>query len=380
MTFGQFAGHDRHNLRSPSEGREAVRCSAAQPSLQHSDRFGGTGQGAEIMMDIWQSIVAKIVSPNGIVAGLLFLTAFGSALVAYWKIEEHKSVRDFFEFAFPKEVILHPSARADLLFWITKRFLMPVVLIPVGFSFVAGMAYVTNQLISTLFHLQGTLIPGEPSPLIIVLFTFSMIIAYDLSYYLYHLAQHKIPILWELHKVHHSAEVLVGITKDRVHPLDDLMNRVWDGLIPGICFGLWTVVSLDPVEATIFGINVYVMRNLLMMDFVRHTHFKISFGALDNFILSPHWHQLHHSVDPQHYDRNFGLLFSFWDRLFGTACVPKPDESFTFGLMDRDVREYQSLFGLYVLPLKKMAGHVAGWMHLGRRPAAPSPRTDMSEP
>lgn len=315
-----------------------------------------------ILSDIVQTVTDKIMSPGGAAAGLLFLTALGSALVAYMKIEEHKSVRDFFDFAFPKEVILHPSAKADALFWITKRFIMPVVLIPFGFSFVAGMAYLVHQLITTTFQLQAPLIPGEPSALVIVIFTVTMIVAYDLSYYLYHMAQHKIPILWELHKVHHSAEVLVGITKDRVHPLDDLMNRAWDGVIPGIAFGIWTVISLDPVEAAIFGINVYVMRNILMMDFVRHTHFKISFGALDNVILSPHWHQLHHSVDPAHYDKNFGLLFSFWDLLFGTACVPKPGEDFKFGLMDRNVREYQSLWGLYVLPLQRMGGHIAKWV------------------
>ncbi len=328
-----------------------------------------------MLVDIWQAVIAKVMSPNGAAAGLLFLTAFGSALFAYWKVEEHKSVKDFFEFALPKEIIMHPSARADALFWITKYFLMPIVLIPFGFSFVAGVAYAVSQTIRVIFHFEGTLIPGEATPLIVVAFTVSMIVAYDLSYYLYHLAQHKIPILWELHKVHHSAEVLVGITKDRVHPLDNLMNRAWDGVIPGICFGLWMVVSLDPVEATIFGINVYVMRNLLMMDFVRHTHFKISFGALDKYILSPHWHQLHHSKNPRHYDKNFGLLFSFWDRLFGTACVPEPDETFQFGLMDRDARQYQSLFGLYILPLKKMGEHIARWTRRVR-PAAPT-ETDL---
>jgi len=328
------------------------------------------------LADVWQIFSDKIFTANGAAAGLLFLTAFGAALFAYWRVEEHKSFSGFFEFALPKEVILHPSAKADALFWITKHFLMPVILVPLGFSFIAGTAFAVNQLIRSVFHIDGTLIPGEPSPLIIVIFTATMIVAYDLSYYLYHLAQHKIPILWELHKVHHSAEVLVGITKDRVHPLDDLMNRAWDGVIPGICFGIWTVISLDPVEATVFGINVYVMRNLLMMDFVRHTHFKISFGPLDNVILSPHWHQLHHSVDPHHYDKNFGLLFSFWDRLFGTACVPKPDESFKFGLMDRDVREYQSLFGLYILPLKKMAGHVARWI----KPLRPTDPAQTEQP
>src|SRR6218665_3902828 len=208
-------------------------------------------------------IVSKLINTftgeNGITLFLLFMTAFVSALIAYWKVEEHKSVRDFLSFALPKEVIMHPSARAGRLFYVTKRLIMPVLLIPAGIVFVALVGYGTNQLVSFVFQLHGPIFAGDTPWWVLVLFTLSMLLAYDISYYLYHVAQHKIPFLWELHKVHHSAEVLVGITKDRVHPLDDLMNRMWDGVIPGICFGLWSVIALDPVELTVFGINVYVM-------------------------------------------------------------------------------------------------------------------------
>jgi sterol desaturase/sphingolipid hydroxylase (fatty acid hydroxylase superfamily) len=304
-------------------------------------------------------IVEKLSHINLLTLGLLLLTALGSAVVAYWRTVKQKSFRDFFDFAFPAEVIMHPSARADALFWITKRLVMPFLLIPAGVTFVAATGYATNQAVGWLFSISQPLIPGPAGPVTIILFTATMLVAYDISYYLYHVAQHRFPFLWELHKVHHSAEVMVGITKDRVHPLDDLMNRIWDGVIPGISFGLWSLIALNPVEIAIFGINVYVIRNILMMDFVRHTHLKISFGRLNGVILCPHWHQVHHSVDPRHYDKNFGLLFSFWDRIFGTQFIPDPDEDLKFGLIDRDVRDYQSLFGLYVLPLKKMANHIA---------------------
>ncbi|MER9458513.1 MULTISPECIES: sterol desaturase family protein [unclassified Mesorhizobium] len=303
-------------------------------------------------------IVEKLSHINLLTLGLLLLTALGSAVVAYWRTVEQKSFRDFFDFAFPAEVIMHPSARADALFWITKRLVMPFLLIPAGVTFVAATGYATNQAVGWLFSISQPLIPGPAGPVTIILFTATMLVAYDISYYLYHVAQHRFPFLWELHKVHHSAEVMVGITKDRVHPLDDLMNRIWDGVIPGISFGLWSLIALNPVEIAIFGINVYVIRNILMMDFVRHTHLKISFGRLNGVILCPHWHQVHHSVDPRHYDKNFGLLFSFWDRIFGTQFIPDPDEDLKFGLIDRDVRDYQSLFGLYVLPLRKMANHI----------------------
>lgn len=311
--------------------------------------------------EIISKIANKLSGDNLLTLSLLLATAFGSALIVYWRTVEHKSFRDFFDFAFPPEILWHPSARADALFWITKRLIMPFLFIPAGITFVAGMGYATNRLLGWLFNIHEPII-SDPGPLTIVVFTATMLLAYDISYYLYHYAQHRFPFLWELHKVHHSAEVMVGITKDRVHPLDDLMNRAWDGVIAGTCFGIWSVIALDPVEVTLFGINVYVIRNILMMDFVRHTHLKISFGPLNHIILCPHWHQLHHSVDPRHYDKNFGLLFSFWDRLFRTQFVPEPNEDFKFGLMDRDARDYQSLPGLYILPLKKMWRHLASFM------------------
>ncbi|MCO5090841.1 sterol desaturase family protein [Bosea sp. (in: a-proteobacteria)] len=311
--------------------------------------------------EILNKFITKLYAIDYVTPFLILATALVCAAIVYLRKVKDKSFRDFFDFMFPEEIILHPSARADAMFWVTKKLLMPLLLIPAGATFVAAVGYATNRAISWGFGIEGPLIEGPPGPITLVIFTVTMLLAYDISYYLYHVAQHRYPFLWELHKVHHSAEVMVGITKDRVHPLDDLMNRMWDGVIPGICFGVWSVIALNPVEVVVFGLNVYVLRNILMMDFVRHTHLPISFGPLDKYVLSPHWHQVHHSVDPRHYDKNFGLLLSIWDRFFGTSYVPDPDEKLKFGLVDRDVRDYQSLAGLYILPLRKM------WRHIARR-------------
>ena len=227
------------------------------------------------------SIYDKISAANLLAAGLLLLSALLCAIIAYWRTVEQKSFKEFFEFALPPEIAFHPSAKADLLFWITRRAIMPFLMLPAGITFVVAVGYATNKVLGTIFGIHEPLLGGPAGPVTVVIFTVTMLLAYDISYYLYHVAQHRFPFLWELHKVHHSAEVMVGITKDRVHPLDELMNRAWDGVIPGICFGIWTLISLNPVEVTIFGVNVYIMRNILMMDFVRHTHFKISFGPLN---------------------------------------------------------------------------------------------------
>jgi sterol desaturase/sphingolipid hydroxylase (fatty acid hydroxylase superfamily) len=154
-----------------------------------------------------------------------------------------------------------------------------------------------------------------------------------------------------------------------VHPIDEIMNRWWDGVIPGLCYGIWLFFALDPVELTVFGVNVYFLRNtLLMMDFVRHTNWKFTYGRyLSLILLSPHYHQLHHSVAEKHWDKNYGLGLVLWDRMFGTLVVPEPDEDFHFGLTENEHEEYQSLYKLHVLPLQKIARRLH--LHRPRREA-----------
>ena len=310
------------------------------------------------METIGDVVLRKLTAENLAALGLLLSSSVIAALVMYVRSSGSASLRGFVSFAFPREILYHRSARADFLFWITRKMVMPIVLLPAVLAVVITVGYGVHLALNSLFgpDLHGS---GDASWETLFFFTVSMLLAYDLSYYIYHYAQHRFPVLWELHKVHHSAEVMVGITKDRVHPLDDIMNRVWDGFTVGTVYGVWLFFALDPVEVTIFGINVYVMRNILMMDFVRHTHLKVSFGRLGNaIVLCPHYHQLHHSMAPEHHDKNFGLMLPIWDRLFGTLVIPKPGESFNFGLSDGASHEYQSLAGLYLLPLRRMAARI----------------------
>jgi sterol desaturase/sphingolipid hydroxylase (fatty acid hydroxylase superfamily) len=288
--------------------------------------------------------------------GILLLVFWGAvalaAVVTYLQVAEPRSIRAFFVHLVPSASLRHPSARADILFWLSRRLFFPLLVLPLTFStIVAG--HLTYSMLEGLVGAQVRA-AGEPGHLALIAFTITMFLAYDLSYYLYHVLQHRIRFMWELHKVHHSAEVMVGVTKDRIHPLDEIMNNWWNGLIPGATFGVWLFFLQDPVELTIFGINVYFIRNaLLMMDFVRHTHMKFSYGRwLNAIFICPHYHQLHHSVAQEHWDRNFGLSLTLWDWLFGTLVVPKPNEDFVFGLQNREAEEYRSVLRLYWVPIK----------------------------
>jgi sterol desaturase/sphingolipid hydroxylase (fatty acid hydroxylase superfamily) len=323
----------------------------------------------ETMRHFGELAWGHVSGENGVELLLLWISVIVAAIVTYIRANpDHWSFRDFMRHVLPPEVYRHPSARADFLFWLSRRIFMPLLVMPLVIpTVVAGhFAY------WVLTNIVGP--PGQPAtpagPVMLFAFTLTMLLAYDLSYYLYHRMQHEIPILWELHKVHHSAQVMVGVTRDRVHPIDDIMNRWWDGVIPGLCYGIWLFFALDPVELTVFGVNVYFLRNtFLMMDFVRHTNWKFSYGRyLSMVFLSPHYHQLHHSIAPNHWDKNYGLGLTIWDRMFGTLVVPEPDEDFAFGLTDNEHEEYQSLYKLHVVPLKKIAGRIG--LHGPRREPA----------
>ncbi|MCX7900625.1 MAG: sterol desaturase family protein, partial [Methylocystis sp.] len=66
-------------------------------------------------------ILSRVSSEALTLSALLLMTALGSALVVYWRSREKKSLRDFASFLAPRELLTHPSARADFAFWITRR-------------------------------------------------------------------------------------------------------------------------------------------------------------------------------------------------------------------------------------------------------------------
>jgi sterol desaturase/sphingolipid hydroxylase (fatty acid hydroxylase superfamily) len=292
--------------------------------------------------------------------GLVWATVGFAAVLTYARSNVGRTgLRGFLRHALPEGTLRHRSARADFLFWLSRRLFMPLFVLPLGLSTVTA-GYGAYKILSVIAGPANH--TTDAGPVTLWAFTLSMIVAYDLSYYIYHYLCHHVTVLWELHKVHHSAEVMVGVTKDRVHPLDEILNRWWNGLIPGLTYGVWLFFALNPVEVTVFGLDAYFIRGLLMMDVVRHTHMKLSYGKwLNKILLCPHYHQLHHSVDPAHYNSNYGLLFSVWDRMFGTLVVPTPDESFTFGLANHEHDAYQSLLRLHIVPVRRIAALARHW-------------------
>ena len=126
--------------------------------------------------------------------------------------------------------------------------------------------------------------------------------------YAFHILSHKVPLLWRLHRVHHSDIHLDVSTALRNHPLEIVANVVFLAVVIALC-------GLSPVVLAAFE-AVDLFANILT-----HANLRIP-GALERplrlLFVTPHLHRLHHSPLPIETDSNYGNLFSFWDRAFGT--------------------------------------------------------------
>ena len=154
--------------------------------------------------------------------------------------------------------------------------------------------------------------------------TFIIYLAYEFAYWLNHWLCHRIPFLWEFHKVHHSAESLT-LTNFRVHPVDTLLfyNRRHRG--SWNLAGAVSYVFGYPVNPwTLGGTNLLMFVSGWLLTYLQHSHLWMSFtGLAGKLLVSPAHHQIHHSTDPRHHNRNFGATLAIWDWLFGTLHTPK---------------------------------------------------------
>ena len=160
----------------------------------------------------------------------------------------------------------------------------------------------------------------------------------DGSRFFVHKAMHRVPFLWRLHRVHHSAEVLTPLTLFRVHPIESVIYFFRGLFVFGLISGIF--IWLFGRELTFFhilGVDALGFIFNLAGANLRHSHIWLSFGRFEKYFISPAQHQFHHSKDHEH--PNFGTYLAFWDRMNGTlkrtSFEPQP---LRFGLKN-DGRE-----------------------------------------
>jgi sterol desaturase/sphingolipid hydroxylase (fatty acid hydroxylase superfamily) len=270
-----------------------------------------------------------------------------------------RSPRTFLRDMFPARVWWHPSARLDYAFFFTNFVLYALFVGPWLFT-VSSVALPVRDGLAEAFG-QGPVIP-HITWWMIALYTVVQFLVHDFGLWLCHWFAHRVPALWELHKVHHSALVLVPLTNARAHPLDLFVIGVFSNLLVGIVGGFALYLGGRGLNFWhVYGTNVFFFAFHLLGSNLRHAPFWLSYGpTVEKWVISPAQHQLHHSTAPRHWDRNMGFVLAVWDRMFGTLYVPKGHEQVVYGLSDGTAAEYQSLWALYWLPVKRAALRLMG--------------------
>ena len=233
-----------------------------------------------------------------------------------------------------KKVWLHPSSRLDLKLFLTNSVVKSLFFAGVVMS---SIYFATK---TSIFFLD--IFPDfEPVQwsyqTVALVYTLVSFIILDFTRFFVHYLMHKIPVLWKIHRVHHSARVLTPMTLYRTHPFESLISAIRRIVVIGFISGLFIFSTRSVIDGfDILGVNILSFGFNFLGSNLRHSHIWLSFGPLNYIFISPAQHQIHHSRDSKYYDTNMGITFAIWDQIFGTFCNPQKKEFLTFGIRGQE--------------------------------------------
>ncbi|HEY8126039.1 MAG TPA: sterol desaturase family protein [Methylocystis sp.] len=255
---------------------------------------------------------------------------------------------------FDERLLLSKSFVADVKLLILSVVLMPVVVGALVLS-TNAVATVVSDVLRGSF---GANAPVSCCDLSIKLFsTVVLFLAYEIGYWVDHYLKHRIPFLWEFHKVHHTAEALTPVTNFRNHPIDNIFFGYMLAMFIGSASGILAWAFGRTTESfTVDGKNILFIFFLWTIGHLQHSQFWIPFrGILGHIVLSPAHHQIHHSTDPKHFNRNFGSVLAVWDWMFGSLEMPSTkNPRLKYGVEEEGVDPHSS-FGLLATPILRAA-------------------------
>jgi sterol desaturase/sphingolipid hydroxylase (fatty acid hydroxylase superfamily) len=164
------------------------------------------------------------------------------------------------------------------------------------------------------------------------------VILYDFFDYWMHRAQHK--WFWRLHSIHHSIEELSGVNS-YFHWTEKFFRILFISLPAAYLVGIDGTGTVFATELLI-GLQGYYL----------HSPISLHVGSvLRRLIADNRFHRIHHSVEPHHFDKNFGAGTTLWDQLFGTAHFPERDEWPATGITEQ--REPRTIADYFWEPFRR---------------------------
>jgi sterol desaturase/sphingolipid hydroxylase (fatty acid hydroxylase superfamily) len=263
--------------------------------------------------------------------------------------------KNFLEYLLPQEIYLHPASITLYKYFFLISFFQILFVLPTIF-FLENFANLTCQILIQILGNNTLLIFKINQLEQNIIFSIFVALLGDFANFLYHYLAHKIPMLWEFHKVHHSAEVMTPLTVYRIHPIEMFLGNTVIAIITSLGSGIWMYLfGNETKEILIYGVSCEIFIFYLAGYNLRHSHIWLAYPQwISHIFISPAQHQVHHSVDPKHYDKNFGYIFGVWDWIFGSLYVPKNYEKLHFGLSDGESKLFNSVTNLFVQPLRNI--------------------------
>jgi sterol desaturase/sphingolipid hydroxylase (fatty acid hydroxylase superfamily) len=182
----------------------------------------------------------------------------------------------------------------------------------VNLSIIILIAYGVRALVPPLDlrPLLPSLAAGLPGPVGVVVSVAAAAFVGDFFYYWCHRLQHR--FFWRFHAVHHSVAEMSGITA---------YHHFTEPLFETVLFAIpLSLLTTNPNAIPVLG------GLLAWQGSYEHSPTRLNFGPLGRYFVDNRFHRIHHSADPSHFGKNFGIFTTLWDSLFGTAYFPAPAE------------------------------------------------------
>jgi sterol desaturase/sphingolipid hydroxylase (fatty acid hydroxylase superfamily) len=157
----------------------------------------------------------------------------------------------------------------------------------------------------------------------------------DFLGYWHHRFMHR--FFWPVHATHHAIRELSAL-----NAYAHFAEKITQFLI--------MVIPLSVIQWDSPVVPPAIILAVTWSEYWIHSPTTAQLNGLRGIFVTPRFHRIHHSLEPQHFDKNFGILFSFWDRLFGSAFNPASDEWPATGLADR--QEARSIADYLIYPLR----------------------------
>ncbi|MFT7300448.1 MAG: sterol desaturase/sphingolipid hydroxylase (fatty acid hydroxylase superfamily) [Porticoccus sp.] len=235
--------------------------------------------------------MAELITYKSLIAGLFLLVLF---------IAE----RYVPAVTVPEEIVTVRRITNNLLLWLCNSLLSPVIILPVTlYAIHYGLSWRNDLLVGW----GGLLLD---------------ILALDLWIYWWHRANHSIPLMWRFHRIHHLDRWLDVTSSVRFHFCEVILSALVRALV---------VVSLG-----IPLLSVIVFETLVLVNAgFHHSNIRLPKNLehiVSKLIITPSAHWMHHHIVQQDTDSNYGVIFSFWDRLFGSQSNNQRTADMEIGL------------------------------------------------